>query len=262
LGWVCCSLTLSEQTTTQQPACQAHSTSQVASVSLHRRSMATDEQRVQVAVCYAAAMRPGELREVTLWQGKRALLVRRPLSSAHAHSHALTHTSSDASDTVSAEDFFALSSTCTHYGAPLRLGALGSSPSAPSPSAASTSAARDDACAGAAASRTAAGGSDDGALRVRCPWHGACFRLDTGDIEEFPDCGSLHRFQVGELGSVILTVLVADSRRRVVWSESSPDSIAMRNAMDTVPFRSLTAVCIANSPCSTFRCTWTKMHKW
>lgn len=43
----------------------------------------------------------------------------------------------------------ALGSKCTHYGAPLETGALG-----------------------------------DG--RVRCPWHGACFNLKTGDIEDFP----------------------------------------------------------------------------
>lgn len=43
----------------------------------------------------------------------------------------------------------ALGSKCTHYGAPLVNGALG-----------------------------------DG--RVRCPWHGACFSLATGDIEDFP----------------------------------------------------------------------------
>lgn len=43
----------------------------------------------------------------------------------------------------------ALGAKCTHYGAPLVNGALG-----------------------------------DG--RVRCQWHGACFSLLTGDIEDFP----------------------------------------------------------------------------
>lgn len=43
----------------------------------------------------------------------------------------------------------ALGAKCTHYGAPLVNGALG-----------------------------------DG--RVRCQWHGACFNLLTGDIEDFP----------------------------------------------------------------------------
>lgn len=43
----------------------------------------------------------------------------------------------------------AIGAKCTHYGAPLVNGALG-----------------------------------DG--RVRCQWHGACFNLLTGDIEDFP----------------------------------------------------------------------------
>ncbi|NXC95139.1 AIFM3 factor, partial [Certhia familiaris] len=32
--------------------------------------------------------------------------------------------------------------------------------------------------------------------RVRCPWHGACFSICTGDIEDFPGLDSLPRFQV------------------------------------------------------------------
>lgn len=43
----------------------------------------------------------------------------------------------------------ALGTKCTHYGAPLVNGALG-----------------------------------DG--RIRCQWHGACFNIKTGDIEDFP----------------------------------------------------------------------------
>ena len=33
--------------------------------------------------------------------------------------------------------------------------------------------------------------------RVRCPWHGACFNVSTGDLEDFPGLDSLHKFQVG-----------------------------------------------------------------
>lgn len=33
--------------------------------------------------------------------------------------------------------------------------------------------------------------------RVRCPWHGACFNISTGDLEDFPGLDSLHKFQVG-----------------------------------------------------------------
>ena len=31
--------------------------------------------------------------------------------------------------------------------------------------------------------------------RIRCPWHGACFSVETGDIEDFPETDSIHRFQ-------------------------------------------------------------------
>ncbi|XP_068623430.1 apoptosis-inducing factor 3 [Battus philenor] len=56
-------------------------------------------------------------------------------------------------------EFSAVGTKCTHYGAPLVSGALG-----------------------------------DG--RVRCPWHGACFDLKTGDIEDFPGFDSLPCYQV------------------------------------------------------------------
>ncbi|KAJ8713044.1 hypothetical protein PYW08_008348 [Mythimna loreyi] len=56
-------------------------------------------------------------------------------------------------------EFSAVGTTCTHYGAPLVSGALG-----------------------------------DG--RVRCPWHGACFNIKTGDIEDFPGFDSLPCYQV------------------------------------------------------------------
>lgn len=53
----------------------------------------------------------------------------------------------------------AVGTKCTHYGAPMVTGALG-----------------------------------DG--RVRCPWHGACFKLSNGDIEDFPGMDSLPCYQV------------------------------------------------------------------
>ncbi|ELU13703.1 hypothetical protein CAPTEDRAFT_220434 [Capitella teleta] len=53
----------------------------------------------------------------------------------------------------------AIGGKCTHYGAPLIKGTL---------------------CDG----------------RVRCPWHGACFNVATGDIEDFPGLDSLHTFKV------------------------------------------------------------------
>ncbi|ALC49521.1 CG10700 [Drosophila busckii] len=53
----------------------------------------------------------------------------------------------------------AVGAKCTHYGAPLHTGALGVG-------------------------------------RVRCPWHGACFSLETGDIEDFPGLDSLPCYNV------------------------------------------------------------------
>ncbi|XP_027239416.2 apoptosis-inducing factor 3 isoform X2 [Penaeus vannamei] len=53
----------------------------------------------------------------------------------------------------------AIGSKCSHYGAPLEKGAL---------------------CEG----------------RVRCPWHGACFSLETGDIEDFPGLDSIPKYDV------------------------------------------------------------------
>lgn len=53
----------------------------------------------------------------------------------------------------------AIGAKCSHYGAPLNTGALG-----------------------------------DG--RIRCPWHGACFNIATGDIEDFPGQDSLPCYQV------------------------------------------------------------------
>ncbi|XP_043924250.1 apoptosis-inducing factor 3 isoform X2 [Protopterus annectens] len=54
--------------------------------------------------------------------------------------------------------YFAVGHKCPHYGAPLVKGVL-------------------------------SGG------RIRCPWHGACFNITTGDIEDFPGLDSLPKFQ-------------------------------------------------------------------
>ena len=60
------------------------------------------------------------------------------------------------------EQITAVGHKCTHYGAPLVKGALG-----------------------------------DG--RVRCPWHGACFNVKTGDIEDYPGLDSIPCFKVRQL---------------------------------------------------------------
>uniref|UniRef100_A0A673XYJ8 AIF family member 3 n=1 Tax=Salmo trutta TaxID=8032 RepID=A0A673XYJ8_SALTR len=56
-------------------------------------------------------------------------------------------------------DFSAIGHKCPHYGAPLVKGVLSKG-------------------------------------HVRCPWHGACFNIATGDIEDFPGLDSLPTFQV------------------------------------------------------------------
>ena len=61
----------------------------------------------------------------------------------------------------------AVSNKCTHYGAPLVKGCLGNG-------------------------------------RVRCPWHGACFNINTGDIEDFPGLDSLQKFEV----SCIIVIVI------------------------------------------------------
>ena len=57
--------------------------------------------------------------------------------------------------------YFAVGHKCTHYGAPLATGHLYNG-------------------------------------RVRCPWHGACFNIRTGDIEDFPGLDSIPKFEVGK----------------------------------------------------------------
>ncbi|XP_030386475.1 apoptosis-inducing factor 3 isoform X1 [Scaptodrosophila lebanonensis] len=63
----------------------------------------------------------------------------------------------------------AVGAKCTHYGAPLHTGVLGQG-------------------------------------RVRCPWHGACFNLETGDIEDFPGLDSLpcYNVEVNDEGQVLV----------------------------------------------------------
>ncbi len=56
-------------------------------------------------------------------------------------------------------EFSAIGHKCSHYGAPLVKGYLGKG-------------------------------------RVRCPWHGACFNVKSGDIEDFPGLDGVPSFQV------------------------------------------------------------------
>uniref|UniRef100_A0A8C5MLJ7 Rieske domain-containing protein n=1 Tax=Leptobrachium leishanense TaxID=445787 RepID=A0A8C5MLJ7_9ANUR len=87
--------------------------------------------------------------------------------------------------------FSAVGSKCSHYGAPLIKGVL----------------------------------SGD---RVRCPWHGACFNIKSGDIEEYPGLDSLPCFEVTvENGIVYITTskqaLEVTKRVKYTGSHSSSD---------------------------------------
>lgn len=79
-------------------------------------------------------------------------------------------------------EIHALGTKCTHYGALLNTGALG-----------------------------------DG--KIRCPWHGACFNIKTGDIEDFPGLDSLPCYKVtiveGGLVSVKAKVKDLEMNKRV-----------------------------------------------
>ncbi|KAJ5180832.1 Apoptosis-inducing factor 1 [Penicillium capsulatum] len=71
----------------------------------------------------------------------------------------------------------ALSPRCTHYGAPLKGGVV----------------------------------SPDG--RLTCPWHGACFNLSTGDVEDAPALNAVHKFDLVEKnGAVYIHAAEADIR--------------------------------------------------
>ena len=79
-------------------------------------------------------------------------------------------------------NFSAIGHKCTHYGAPLVKGVLKNG-------------------------------------YVRCPWHGACFNIATGDIEDFPglDCVPKHEVYVKDGNKVMIKALQSSlkSHKRV-----------------------------------------------
>lgn len=84
-------------------------------------------------------------------------------------------------------EFSALGSRCPHYGVPLSKGsAYGGQ--------------WGEAILGGKLSPSGwGGGSIAGVLRghrLRCPWHGSCFNIRTGDIEEYPSLDCLPCFKV------------------------------------------------------------------
>ncbi|EDV54695.1 apoptosis-inducing factor 3 [Drosophila erecta] len=69
--------------------------------------------------------------------------------------------------------------------------------------------------------------------RVRCPWHGACFNLETGDIENFPGLDSLpcHRVNVDSRGQVLVQV-----KRSYFLKHSRMKPMVSRNWQDRRSF--------------------------
>ncbi|XP_012680667.2 apoptosis inducing factor mitochondria associated 4 [Clupea harengus] len=83
--------------------------------------------------------------------------------------------------------FSAVGSRCSHYGAPLVKGTLLGD-------------------------------------RVRCPFHGACFNVKTGDIEEYPGLDSLPSYKVKtEDGKVYVTVNTKETKRIREMSHRVPE---------------------------------------
>jgi NADPH-dependent 2,4-dienoyl-CoA reductase/sulfur reductase-like enzyme/nitrite reductase/ring-hydroxylating ferredoxin subunit len=101
-----------------------------------------DGDRVEAVVAKVGEMADGEMREVTVGEGKALLVYQNGEYTACGHK-------------------------CTHYGAPLVKGSLGNG-------------------------------------RVRCPWHGACFNIKSGDIEDFPGLDGIHSFKVKTEGEDII----------------------------------------------------------
>lgn len=93
------------------------------------------EYTAPVAVCKATDLNENEMKQLEFNEDTNILLVKQN------------------------GRFQAVGAKCTHYGAPMHTGVLGSG-------------------------------------RIRCPWHGACFNLETGDIEDFPGLDSLPCYKV------------------------------------------------------------------
>lgn len=83
----------------------------------------------------------------------------------------------------------AIGSKCSHYGAPLIDGALGEG-------------------------------------RIRCPWHGACFNIQTGDIEDFPGLDSLPCFDV----SIEEGVVKVRAKRKDLLSDKRLKDMSLKDS--------------------------------
>ncbi|OJJ48105.1 hypothetical protein ASPZODRAFT_62049 [Penicilliopsis zonata CBS 506.65] len=91
----------------------------------------------------------------------------------------------------------AMSPKCTHYGAPMKLGVV----------------------------------SPDG--RITCPWHGACFNIYTGDVEDAPAPNALNKFEVYEKNGAVYIKgdesAIKSGQRDPVFkcSASAPDRVVI-----------------------------------
>ncbi|XP_054066255.1 apoptosis-inducing factor 3-like [Rissa tridactyla] len=93
------------------------------------------------------------------------------------------------------KEFHALGSKCPHQGAPLSKGVLRGE-------------------------------------RLRCPWHGACFNIKTGDIEEYPSLDCLPCFEVKvEDGKVFVTAKKKDLESSVRMKDTSKRCHLNRDTM-------------------------------
>uniref|UniRef100_A0A8D2NFN9 Rieske domain-containing protein n=1 Tax=Zonotrichia albicollis TaxID=44394 RepID=A0A8D2NFN9_ZONAL len=99
-------------------------------------------------------------------------------------------------------EFRALGSKCPHFGAPLSKGVLRGE-------------------------------------RLRCPWHGACFNIRTGDIEEYPALDCIPSFKVTvEDGKVFIT-----AKRKGAPTSSSSSSARCQRAEVSSPAGVAALVC-------------------
>lgn len=131
---------------------------------------------VEAAVCHVKDLENGQMREVELGWGKVLLL-------------------------KDGGEFHALGHRCPHYGAPLVKGEVWAPAGAGWPICWRGLRGRGDGpwCPRSGAPAGGPALPPPGVLsrgRVRCPWHGACFSVSSGDLEDFPGLDSLHKFQV------------------------------------------------------------------
>ncbi|KAJ3117868.1 hypothetical protein HDU96_005245 [Phlyctochytrium bullatum] len=105
----------------------------------------------EVEVASVGDLKDGEMKEISLGDGRGKVLLSKIKG-----------------------EFFATSHLCPHYKAPLIKGVL----------------------------------SQDG--RVMCPWHGACFRVQSGDIEDGPSVDALHSFTTKIKGDKVFVTVNGD----------------------------------------------------